>query len=219
MDRRSIFPDRNSRLWLLFVALVIVLITPFVLWGGWFELMLNPQGAKRWLDGLGPWGWAGGIGLLISDLFLPIPNTVVMSALGYVYGWFWGGVVSVVGSMLSGIVAYALCRWFGRSAARWLAGEDGLARGEELFQSNRGGWIVALSRFMPVLPEAIASLAGLTKMPWRTFLIAMLSGCLPLGFVFAAIGAMGIERPGLAISLSAGIPVVIYAIAVLLLKK
>jgi uncharacterized membrane protein YdjX (TVP38/TMEM64 family) len=111
-----------------------------------------------------------------------------------------------------------VCRKFGHRAAVWLAGEEGLAKGEAVFQSQRGGWIVALSRWMPVLPEAMACLAGLTGMPFRVFLAALLSGCVPLGFTFAAIGALGVERPGLAVALSALVPVVLYGVAAAALR-
>lgn len=209
----------RSRLWLLITALLVLIIAPFCVWGGWFEKMLDLQGAKVWMESLGPWAWPGGIVLLVSDLVLPVPGTVVMSALGLVYGAFWGGVASVAGSMLSGLVAYSLCRRFGHKPAIWLAGEDGLAKGEALFRSQRGGWLVALSRWMPVLPEAVACLAGLTGMPFRVFFTAMLCGSVPLGFTFAAIGALGVGEPGLAIALSALVPVVLYGAAVALLRK
>lgn len=209
----------RSHLWILVTTLLVLIIGPFVIWGGWFEQMLDLHGTKAWMESLGPWAWLGGIALLVSDLVLPIPGTVVMSALGLVYGWFWGGVVSVAGSALGGLVAYALCRKFGHKPAIWLAGEDGLAKGEALFRSQRGGWLVALSRWMPVLPEAMACLAGLTEMPFRVFLVALLSGTAPLGFTFAAIGALGVERPGLTIALSALVPVGLYAAAATVFRR
>ncbi len=209
----------KTRFWLLVLALLAVIIGPFVIWGEWFERMLDLGGTKVWMESWGSWAWLGGIALLVSDLVLPIPGTVVMSALGLVYGWFWGGVASVAGSILAGLVAYALCRAFGRKPAVWLAGEKGLAKGEAVFQSGRGGWIVALSRWMPVLPEAVACLAGLTKMPFRVFFVALLSGSFPLGFTFAAIGELGVERPELAIALSALVPVGLYAIAAAAMRK
>lgn len=211
--------SHQSRLWALVVVLLGLIITPFFIWGDWFERIFDLQGAKQWMENLGPFAWVGGVALLVSDLVLPIPGTVVMSALGLVYGWFWGGVASVFGSVLSGIVAYWLCRQWGHRAAIWLAGEKGLAKGEALFQSERGGWLVALSRWMPVLPEAVACLAGLTKMPWPTFITALLAGSIPLGFIFAAIGDLGLERPGVAMSLSAIIPVMLYALAMWMLRK
>ena len=181
--------------------------------------MFDLQGAKTWMESLGPFAWVGGMALLVSDLVLPIPGTVVMSALGLVYGWFWGGVASALGSILSGLLACWLCRKYGIHAAIWLAGKDGLAKGEALFQSERGGWLVALSRWMPVLPEAVACLAGLTRMPWSSFVIALLAGSIPLGFVFAAIGALGVEMPGAALLLSAFCPVLLYSLAAWILRK
>ncbi len=210
--------SHRSRLWLLIIALLALAIAPFCIWGGWFEEMLDLHGAKVWMESLGASAWFGGIALLVSDLVLPIPGTVVMSALGLMYGWFWGGVASVTGSILSGVLAYALCRKFGHKPALWLAGEDGLAKGELLFRSQRAGWIVALSRWMPVLPEAVACLAGLTRMPFRVFFIALLSGSMPLGFTFSIIGAYGVERPGLAIGLSALVPAGLYAATAVLLR-
>ena len=209
----------RTHFWILVGVLLVLIIGPFLIWGSWFERLLDLQGAKTWMESLGSWAWAGGILLLVSDLVLPIPGTVVMSALGLVYGWFWGGLLSALGAVLAGMVAYGLCRKFGRRPALWLAGEGGLAKGEAVFQSGRGGWIVALSRWMPVLPEAVACLAGLTKMPFRVFCVALLSGCIPLGFTFAAIGALGEERPGLTIALSALVPVALYGIASVMLSR
>ncbi len=213
------YSGHTSRLWALVIVLLVLVITPFLVWGEWFEQIFDLQGTKQWLESLGSFAWLGGVALLISDLVLPIPGTVVMSALGLVYGWFWGGVASILGSVLSGMIAYWLCRMYGHRAAVWLAGEKGLAKGETLFQSERGGWLVALSRWMPVLPEAVACLAGLTKMPWRTFITALIAGSIPLGFVFAAIGDLGLNRPGIALALSAFIPVVLYALAAWMLRK
>lgn len=209
----------TSRLWLLIVALLALIIVPFCLWGETFEAMLDLNGAKAWMESLGAGAWMGGILLLVADLLLPIPSTVVMSALGLVYGWFWGGLASVIGSVLAGLVAYGLCRKFGYKPALWLAGEEGLAKAEALFKSQRGGWLVALSRWMPVLPEGVACLAGLSCMPFRVFFVALVTGCVPLGFTFAAIGALGGERPGLAIGCSALVPVVLYAVAAMLLRR
>lgn len=209
----------RSRLWLLIGALLALIVVPFCIWGQWFEAMLDLEGAKAWMESLGAGAWMGGVLLLVADLLLPIPSTVVMSALGLVYGWFWGGVASVGGSVLAGLVAYGLCRRFGHKPAAWLAGEDGLAKAEALFKSQRGGWLVALSRWMPVLPEGVACLAGLSSMPFRTFFVALISGCVPLGFTFAAIGAVGEERPGLAIACSALAPVVLYGVAAVALRR
>ena len=204
---------------ILFICVMLALIiVPFVIWGARFDDRLTLTGAREWMEQYGGWAWLAGIVLLVADIVLPIPSTVVMSALGWKYGWWAGGWICAGGSMLSGIVAYALCRAFGRPAAKWIAGEDGLARGEDVFAKG-GGWIVALSRWTPVLPEAVACLAGIMAMRWRTFVAALACGSLPLGFAFAAIGHLGQDRPGLAILLSGAAPVMLWLLAGRVLKR
>ena len=73
-----------------------------------------------------------------------------------------------------------------------------------------GGWVVALSRWLPVFPEVVACMAGLTRMPTRLFYLALACGSIPLGFTYAIIGNSGITHPALAIGLSAGLPPLIW---------
>ena len=82
-----------------------------------------------------------------------------------------------------------------------------------------GGWLVALSRCLPILPEVIACMAGLTRMPAATFFAALACGSLPMGFVFAAIGHTGNDRPGLAIGLSLLLPVGFWLVVQPILKR
>ena len=130
------------RLLRLFLVLAVLVIVPFLIWGDFFFKLFEPQETEAWFSDLGKsWAWLAGIGLLVSDLFLPIPGTVVMSALGYVYGPWLGGVFSVLGSMLSGLLAYGLCRKMGRRAAERIAGREDLAKGELIFGGAAGGGV------------------------------------------------------------------------------
>lgn len=197
------------RLFWIFLTLAGIFFVPFAVWGGWFDGWLAGQGASQWLKGYGQWAWVAGLVLLSCDLILPIPGTGVMSALGLVYGPVVGGLISSAGSILSGLIAYGLCRGIGRRAAERLAGRDGLQRGESLF-ARSGAWLVILSRWLPLMPEVIACMAGLARMPFRIFLTALVCGSVPLAFVFSTIGAAGEQRPFLAIALSICIPPILW---------
>ena len=189
------------------VALLLVgTIGPWLIWGEAFDRSFSLGGTLTWLRELGPWAAAAGVGLLVADIALPIPSTIVMSALGATYGFWVGGLLAILGSMLAGLTAYGLARWAGRPAAIWIAGEDGLARTEELF-ARGGAWLVLTSRWLPILPEAVACLAGLARMPFRTFFWALTVGSVPLGLTFAWIGTLTEDREGLALALSAGLPI------------
>jgi uncharacterized membrane protein YdjX (TVP38/TMEM64 family) len=191
------------------VLLLAGILVPFALWGRAFDAALSVEGAVAWMGRYGRWSGLAGVLLLVADLFLPIPSTVVMSALGLAWGVWWGGLLSALGSILSGLLGYGLCRWFGRPAARWLAGDESLQKGQSMF-AKKGAWLVLLSRWMPVLPEAITCLAGLAGMPFGAFLVALTCGSVPTGFAFAAVGALGQERPGAAAAWSVALPCVLW---------
>ena len=193
------------------VGFAVLLGLPFAIWGDDFMRWFTGDAALAWIRGWGAWGWLAVLGLLMSDLFLPIPATPVMSAAGYLYGVWIGGLLSVAGSVASGLLGYWLCRGFGRGLAARLAGEEQLADHESFFR-RRGPWLVAASRWLPLLPEVVSCLAGLTRMPARTFTVALLCGSVPMGFVYAAIGAAGQENPRLALGLSVLAPPVLWAV-------
>jgi uncharacterized membrane protein YdjX (TVP38/TMEM64 family) len=203
----------RHRVLLVSAALVLLgAIVPYLVWGDALEAAFSVEGARAWMSGYGAGAGLAGIGLLGADLLLPIPSTLVMSALGLAYGTWLGGLYAAAGTMLAGLVAYALSRWLGRPLALRLAGEEGLRAGEGLFERG-GAWLVAGSRCLPILPEAVACLAGLHRMPFRSFLFALACGSVPTGFLFAAIGALGQAEPAWALGLSVVVPVALWLAA------
>jgi uncharacterized membrane protein YdjX (TVP38/TMEM64 family) len=199
------------RLLWIFLGLAVLVLIPFLIWGEGLERTFSQERVTVWLTEYGRWAWAAGILVLASDLLLPIPATAVMAALGIVYGPLWGGLIGTAGGFLGGTLGYGLCRGFGRPLALRLLGARDLDQGERLF-ARAGGWLVVLSRWLPVFPEVIACMAGLSRMPLRTFLIALLCGSAPLAFTFAAIGHAGGGHPVLAIALSALAPPLLWLV-------
>ena len=160
------------RLIFLFIGLVVLVLIPFFIWGDTLMTFFSWEQSLDWLNGYGNWAWAVAILLLIADLFLPIPATVIMAALGFIYGPWIGGLISAAGSFASGLLAYWLCRLVGDNAATRLLGKKEYERGKKI-SSKMGGWVVALSRWLPVFPEVVACMAGLTHMPANYFYLAL----------------------------------------------
>lgn len=200
------------RLALWFAAFAALVLGTWLIWGGRWDDQFTFAGSVKWLESAGPWAWAAGISLLVADLALPVPSTIVISALGYIYGILIGGAVAAAGLTASGLLGYGAGRLCGgRFARRWL-GERDFERGQRLF-AHGGGWLVALSKALPILPELVACTAGLVRMPFKRFVGALVCGSLPMGFVFAAIGRTGHESPGWAFGLSLAVPAVLWGIA------
>ncbi len=197
------------RLFILFLILAILVLIPFFIWGDTLMTAFSEKGAITFLDQYGQWAWAVAILLLIADLFLPIPATIIMAALGYIYGPVTGGIISFTGSFMGGVLGYILCRLMGEKTARKILGEKDYERGIRL-SGNIGGWLVVLSKWLPVFPEVVSCMAGLIRMRLGYFIAALTCGSLPLGCTYAYIGHAGVANPYLAIGLSAGLPPLIW---------
>ncbi len=194
---------------LMVFGLIVFVAAPFFFFGEQLEQLFDGDGAINRLREYDDLAWLFAIGLLISDLAFPIPTTAIMAALGIIYGPVLGGIYASLGAVISGLVGYALCRSLGRPLALKLAGEQGLAQGETLFH-DAGGWIVALSRWLPIISEVVACVAGLSKMRFSVFLTALICGAVPLGFAYATIGYLGGDRPVLTLAISAILPFIIW---------
>lgn len=197
------------RLLYLFAGLALIVLATFFIWGDSLMEMFSHTGTISWLSQYGEWAWVVAIILLMGDLLLPLPATIIISALGYIYGPVAGGLIATAGSFMAGSLGYWLCRLLGENTAVRLLGRNDYQRGKKL-SGRIGGWVVALSRWLPVFPEVISCMAGLTRMPAGYFHGALLCGSLPFGFIYAYVGYTGIENPGVALLLSAGVPPLIW---------
>jgi uncharacterized membrane protein YdjX (TVP38/TMEM64 family) len=207
------------RLLLLFLGLAAIVLIIFFIWGESFVAVFSHEGSIRWLGAYGNWAWAFGVVLLMGDILLPLPATLIMSAIGFIYGPFLGGLISSGGSFLAGAAGYWLCRIIGEGAAKKLLGEKDFERGVNLGKGEIGTWVVVLSRWLPVFPEVVACMAGLARMPATRFHVALLCGSLPMGFTYAYIGHAGVTDPWFAILFSAGLPPLIWFTVHSVLKK
>jgi uncharacterized membrane protein YdjX (TVP38/TMEM64 family) len=132
--------------------------------------------------------------------------------LGYVYGAVAGGLIGAIGLGAAGLAGYGVGRLFSERVTRRLLGVGDFEKGRRLFAKG-GGWMVALSRALPILPEVISCTAGMVRMPFRRFVVSLACGCLPMGFLFSAIGSAGHAAPGWALALSLIVPAILWFLA------
>jgi uncharacterized membrane protein YdjX (TVP38/TMEM64 family) len=171
------------------------------------------------LRGYGAWAWAVGIALIWADLVLPVPQTVVIAALGIIYGPVIGGLVGSVGLITGGLLGYLLMLTAARRTVARVVGLRSLQRMEGVFE-RAGAWAIVLTRSLPYsIPEAMVVLAGLAGMRIGRFTAALAIGSVPTGFAFAAIGAGWADRPILAFTVSYVLPILLLPIALYLMRQ
>lgn len=172
MTSRATATRAGSRLVGLVLALLLLILVPFLLWGEAIE-RLAPELLHA---DAGPLVIAGlGIALLTADVVLPIPSSVV-SVLLCVLLDPWLGALAIMAGMLGGFATgYALGRML---PARSLRGWVGPALWDAVtVRAERAGalWIM-VTRPIPVLAEATAVIAGGLRLPLaRAFTAAALS--------------------------------------------
>ncbi len=150
-----------------------------------------------------------GILFLVSDIVTPVPATGIMAALGAVYGVVPGAIFSVIGSAGAGLIGYGAARALGVRGSRWIADEKEIEK-FKVFFDRWGGYAVILSRAMPILPEVISILAGLSRMKFSRFFSALLAGTIPTSFLFAWMGSYPGFPYGTGIVLALLVPVLLW---------
>jgi uncharacterized membrane protein YdjX (TVP38/TMEM64 family) len=140
------------------------------------------------LHGLGFGGVLITLILALAHVFIWYPAEILNAAVGFVYG-FWGGLALImVGWMGNAILAY----WVGSHAARPVLyrfmGQHRFERLERLVEA--GGIALLLGmRVVPVIPFSFFSIvAGAAKVNFPTFLWTTAVGYLPLTAVFVYLG-------------------------------
>lgn len=140
------------------------------------------------LHGLGGGGVAITLVLALTHVFIWYPAEILNAAVGYVYG-FWGGLALVmVGWMGNAVLAY----WVGRHAARPVLyryiGQHRFDRLERLVEAGGVALLLGM-RLVPVIPFSFFSIvAGAARVNFMTFMWTTAVGYLPLTAVFVYLG-------------------------------
>lgn len=118
----------------------------------------------------------------------------------------------MAGMMLSSMAGYGIGRMMGEKFIRRWLGDTDFERGQRFF-GHGGGWMVAFSRALPILPEVVSCMAGMSRMPLGRFVLASACGNVPMAFVFGLIGASGKDAPWWAVVASIVVPGVLWLVA------
>ena len=128
--------------------------------------------------------------LLASDVFLSVPTILIVTYAGNILGFGWGLLASTTGMLMSGFIAYMLCRFSGTKMLRVLIKDK-----KQIDEVNRifhkmGFGMLIIARALPMLPEATCCLSGMMKFNFFKFLLFYLTGTLPYAIVLTYLGSI-----------------------------
>lgn len=144
---------------------------------------------------LGPWAPAGAIGAMVLHSFVPLPAEVIAIANGMVFGTLLGIVLTWVGAMAGAVVAFGLARRLGRPFVERLVPERHWHR-IDAWTARDSASALLLVRLVPVISfNLINYAAGLTGVPFLTFLWTTGLGILPITVLCVVAGEMLMQAP------------------------
>lgn len=126
------------------------------------------------------------INVLRPFTFLPVtPFTI---AGGFIFGHFYGLLLSLIGTLLSAVLTFSLSRYLFRDQIkRWLKGRYGGA--DQKFESS-GIFMIAAARVIPIIPfDAVSYIAGISDVTFADYVIGSLIGEFPGAFILTMLGS------------------------------
>lgn len=158
----------------------------------------DPERIREWLLAFGIWApIVSGLLQILSSLLPFLPGFVLSIANAMLYGALLGGLLTFSTSLLAAAICFGIARILGRSAIERVVAPATLARVNH-FVERRGGWAVFWGRLLPFInPDVVSYAAGLTRLGWIRFLIAMGAGALPATVFYSILGAAALDMaPG-----------------------
>ncbi len=152
---------------------------------------LVAEAQQRVVD-LGAWSAVCYPLLFAACNILLLPGGVLSVGGGFFFGLWWGFFIVLLGNSIGAAISFVLSRWLGQ---RWLSRK--LSRNPTLRllepAVEREGWkIIFLSQLHPLFPTSLLNyLYGLTRIPFRTYMVWTSIGRAPGIFLYVYLGTLG----------------------------
>ena len=140
----------------------------------------------------GPWSVIGYPLLLALCNILLLPGGILSIGSGFFFGLWWGFLVVMVGSSISAAVSFMLSRWLSEGWLRHRLMRYPAFRALQPAVERQSWKIIFLSQLHPLFPTSLTSyLYGLTRIPFRTYMLWILIGRAPGVFLYVYLGTLG----------------------------
>lgn len=142
-------------------------------------------------------GWGAWSAVCYPLLFalcnlLLLPGGILCVGSGFFFGLWWGFFLVLIGNIIAAAVSFAIARSVGQE---WFRNK--ISKHPKLAALvpavEREGWkIVVLSQLHPLFPTSLVTyLYGLSRIPFRTYLLWVIIGRVPGLFLYVYLGTLG----------------------------
>jgi uncharacterized membrane protein YdjX (TVP38/TMEM64 family) len=172
-----------------FPLLIAALLVPVVIWhDAIWKLFTSNLGLREWIRHWGAWAPIVFIVVqAIQVIVFIIPGEVPQIAGGYLFGIWYGTLLSITGIVIGSTAAFFLGRALGTPFVEALFPRDQVERVRKLLVSERARIVFFLLFLIPGIPKDILCyVAGVTPLKFPYFIAVSTLGRLP-GIVVSAI--------------------------------
>ncbi len=175
------------------LLLMAFVLLPFALWSDTFD-----RTAPQWLQAQTGVGWlaTAGIALLVADVVLPIPSSIVSVALCWELGPIWGAISVATGCLLAFVVGYGIGRMVPESRLRSWIGPS-LWDSAQRHARQRAMWWIVVARPLPLLAEVSALLAGVWRIPLLPAMANAAAASCVVGALYGFSAWLGRDQPAI----------------------
>ena len=148
---------------------------------------------------------------LTLDVFLPVPNGLTNTLAGVALGWSLASLVVWIGLTLGAIFGYLVGRIAARPLAIKMVGEQDFSNAEKAARKIDIEGLI-LARPVPAFAELSTLAAGLTKMPFKKFMIVIALSNIGVAVIFSGLGAAALSAQSSLIGFvgAAILPAILY---------
>ncbi|MFZ4617390.1 MAG: TVP38/TMEM64 family protein [Rectinemataceae bacterium] len=144
-------------------------------------VLASRDSLRAWLQSFGTWGYL--VFILVQAfqvVVFMVPGEVVQVAGGWIYGFWAGTLLSVIGICLGSLVNFSAGRLLGKPFVVSLFGEAQVAKMEGIASTGKAAAGFFLLFVIPGIPkDVLCYVAGITPMRFWVFLVISLVGRLP----------------------------------------
>ncbi|MCD9186444.1 MAG: VTT domain-containing protein [Pyrinomonadaceae bacterium] len=126
--------------------------------------------------------------ILVSDIALPVPSSIVMYLNGTILGFAGGFVLSFVSVILSSVAGY----FIGRGSSAVLKSEADISANK--IMEKYGYPAILMTRGIPIISESICIVCGFNRFNFSTYLIMNIVGYVPICLVYAYFGSVALNK-------------------------
>lgn len=199
------------------LLIVFLAYCTYIYYSKYFYMMKDTEKVKKFILSYGRYSTLAFLVMQIAQVIVFfIPGEIVQIAGGYVFGTFYGSLISVIGITIGSVGAFFLSNFLGKPFIEKITAKNNASKFRKFLKSENAAAAIFLIYLIPGLPKDIlAYLCGASGVSGKKFIIYSTMGRLPGIFVSAYFGNKLTEGNVLHLAIIAVVMIILFIIGTL----